>query len=342
MRTTSPSRSRCGPLIRDGVDQRAVRGAAVLDRPRAADLLEQRVRARHLRVPGQRDLAAGQPADREPVQLGTERDDPLRVVAVAVLEERGAHALGGDHGLQLGRRPAMQSQCVRSRRNPTPYESSAPRQGAFHALHSTPALARLRRRRRGPAPRSARTARSTPRSTTRTTPTTSARRATSPTAIASHEWLKRKNEAPDYHPQLHAEARPHDPRGGRRVVAPHVADPPDRVLNVGAVAGARGRRHAGGRRGGRSPERGRAARRGSTCARRGTTSATRARPARASAGRWPTPCCGGSSSRAGRLGRGRAALAALHVDGGEGDAREAHRGARASPAGTRRRSSSRA
>ena len=25
-------------------------------------------------------------------------------------------------------------------------------------------------------------------------------------AIASHEWLKRKNEAPDYHPTLHAEA----------------------------------------------------------------------------------------------------------------------------------------
>ena len=25
-------------------------------------------------------------------------------------------------------------------------------------------------------------------------------------AIASHEWLKRKNEAADYHPSLHAEA----------------------------------------------------------------------------------------------------------------------------------------
>ena len=37
-----------------GVDQRAVRRAAVLDRPGAADLLEQRVRARDLGVPRQR------------------------------------------------------------------------------------------------------------------------------------------------------------------------------------------------------------------------------------------------------------------------------------------------
>ena len=37
----------------------------------------------------------------------------LRVVAVAVLEERGAAALRGDHRLQLGGGPAVQSQGVR-------------------------------------------------------------------------------------------------------------------------------------------------------------------------------------------------------------------------------------
>ena len=44
-----------------------------------------------------------QAADRQPVALGAELDDPLRVVPVAVLEERGALALGRHHGLELER-----------------------------------------------------------------------------------------------------------------------------------------------------------------------------------------------------------------------------------------------
>ena len=101
------------PVDPRGVDQRAVRRAAILDRPRAADLLEQRVRPRDLRVPGQRDLGAGQPPDREPDPVGSQREDPLRLVAVAELQERGARALGGDDRLELRGRTAMQSQGVR-------------------------------------------------------------------------------------------------------------------------------------------------------------------------------------------------------------------------------------
>jgi hypothetical protein len=75
------------------------------------------MRTRHLGVPGQRDLAAGQPSDRQPLPLRTERDDPLHVVAVAELDERGAGALRGDHGLELRGRAAMKTQ--RSRHDAT-------------------------------------------------------------------------------------------------------------------------------------------------------------------------------------------------------------------------------
>ena len=71
------------------------------------------MRARHLGVPGQRQLATRQAADRDPIALGAQRHEQLRFVAVAVLEERLPGARGVDHRLELGRGAAVESQGIR-------------------------------------------------------------------------------------------------------------------------------------------------------------------------------------------------------------------------------------
>ena len=113
-----------------------------------------------------------------------------------------------------------------------------------------------------------------------------------------------------------------DPLGGRRLVAPEVANPPDRVLNVGDSPA---------REDDDTPAAAVAA---------GHLSAAEPPDAFDLRAPWwgvgdqgETGSCVGWALAdsvlrrqlvgAGRLARGRAALAALHVDGGEGDAREA-------------------
>ena len=69
--------------------------------------------ARHLVVPHERQLAALLAADGDALHVVVESDEALDVVAVAVLEEGHADALGGDDRLELGGRAAMETEGFR-------------------------------------------------------------------------------------------------------------------------------------------------------------------------------------------------------------------------------------
>ena len=142
-----------------------------------------------------------------------ELDDPLHVVAVAVLQERRAGALRGDHRLELGGRAAMQSQGV-GHGHFRPLESRAPDEGAFGTCLEPPPplwpgydeadendlLALLDRT--DSAANDPTTRRSTPRSPPRLA-----------TAVASHEALKQEQDPENYRRRLHE--RGADRRGWR-------------------------------------------------------------------------------------------------------------------------------
>jgi hypothetical protein len=76
------------------------RQPVVGDRPVVADALELRVRARDLKVPRHAQVGAGAAADRDLVVR--QREDPLVVVVVAVVQQREAGALGVEPLLQFG------------------------------------------------------------------------------------------------------------------------------------------------------------------------------------------------------------------------------------------------
>ena len=89
-------------------DERAVARPPVVDeRPLGAQSLERHVHARDLGVPLQHDAGGTAAPDRQPFRRPVEIDDALRVLAVAVEQERAAETFGREARLEFGGGGAM-------------------------------------------------------------------------------------------------------------------------------------------------------------------------------------------------------------------------------------------
>ena len=250
-----------------------------------------------------------------------QRQQPLHAVAVAQLEERRAPAL------RLRAAPAARRPCSRAvRASACTCRHSKTRPNGARGLESVPygrrppaaarALARLRRPLARRAPDDVQGQEFQEAADAQRPGYALALSA----AVANYERLLELQPDHDGHD---ADAR----RGGAR--------PARRRGVVGAelscasrpraaLAAARERPRRDGRRRGRAAARRAAADGVDLRARLARGRATRATPRPASAGPWPTRCCAGTSSKAGRLAPDERALPPPRLDGGQGD-RPAHR-----------------